>query len=128
MADVDGDRDCGVRAREYLTALRDHLGQRRTHVGPAHVGQRRRQAAYEVERLRSGEHPEGGRHAGQRREHEPADAEAPGHPPGVDRAGAARGDERAAPDVAPALDRVHPRGARHVLVDDAVDAGGRLLQ
>jgi len=40
----------------------------------------------------------------------------------VDRAGAPGAEERVVARIAPALGDVYPRGARHALVDDVVDA------
>ena len=47
--------------------------------------------------------------------------------PGVDRPGSTEGDQREAPRVLAALDRVHPCGQRHVLVDDLLNRDGGLL-
>ena len=62
--------------------------------------------------------------AGAGRHDDPVDAELFGEPRGVDRGGAAERDQGAPGDVLAALDRVHPRGIGHGLVDHLGDAVG----
>ncbi len=84
------------------------------------------EAAGEVEGERGAQKSERrGRPRAQGRD-EAGDAQGAGDAVGVHRAGAAEGEEQVLARVLAALDGVHARRVRHVLVDDLVDAPGRL--
>ena len=76
---------------------------------------------------RRGEHADAAHHARGGRDDHRRGAERGGHAEGVDRAGAAEREQRQAGGVVAALGGVHAGGAGHVLVDEAVDAPGGLL-
>ena len=67
--------------------------------------------------------PERRHHPGVGREDYPVDPEHLGEPPCVHRARAPECDETVGAGILAALEAVHLRRARHVVVDDVVDAG-----
>ena len=74
------------------------------------------------------EEADGAEEAGDRRHEDGPHAEILGEPGGVDRAGAAVGDQREVARVAPLLGRDRAQRARHPRVRDPVDPARRLEQ
>ena len=72
-------------------------------------------------------HSKGRGNAGSGWKHDLADCEGFGNTPGVDRSGAAGGDQRVTAKVPASFDGVHSSSGRHVLVDHTVDCRARLL-
>src|SRR5438105_2505740 len=132
MAGVDLDLGARVAgpdagAGETSDALPPHPVQHPPYVPPVHLRERRRQAAGEVEGGRRAQHPEGRGDARRGRTEDARNAKGPRHPERVHRPRAAGRYQRVAAQVAAALDRMHSGGCRHVLVDDPMDPGRRLL-
>ena len=123
------DRDLRVGhagAPQDTSALGFHLLEEPVDELPVGRGQALGRGPHEIERERRGQQPVGRERARAVRDEHARHPQDAADLPGVHRPRAAEGEERVAAQVLAALDPVHARGGRHVLVDHPVDAPGGL--